>query len=137
MKNVSQQVAVAFKDRIAAVVGFLFGAAVPVGVFRTVHWDIPNGATALLWIVIVAGLLVSGKTVYEWGIQAFECRWKAIGFVGVLEVMMVLTPNLWLAGFFLGLLVIANGVAASVALTRKAPRKRRKRRKAVAAPVLA
>lgn len=129
MKNVAQQVECAFKDRLAASIGFLFGAAIPVGVFRTVHWDIPAGASPLLWIVVVAGLVVSAKTVYEWGNAAFGCRWKSIGFVGVLETMMVLTPSIWLAACFLALLVVANGVAASVALTRKEPAKRRRRRR--------
>lgn len=133
MKNVAQQVEMAFRDRLAASIGFLFGAAVPVGVFRTVHWDIPSGATSLLWIVVVAGLIVSAKTVYEWGTAAFECRWKALGFVGVLETMMVLTPSIWLASCFLALLVIANGVAASVALTRREEKKKKRKVRVVLA----
>lgn len=117
--NVVGQIKLAFRCPIAATIGFLFGAAIPCGVFRTVHWDL--NANHLLWLVVVGGLAVSAKTVYEWSYSAFGCRVKAIGFVLVLETMMVITPSLWLASTFLLLLVLANGIAASVALTKREP----------------
>lgn len=122
MRNVVDQVKAAFKCPVAATIGFLFGAAIPAGVFRTVHWDLHTNQ--LLWLVVIGGLAVSAKTVYEWSVEAFRCRVKAIGFVLVLETMMVMTPSVWLGCSFLALLILVNGISASVALTKKMPAKK-------------
>ena len=51
-----------------------------------------------------------------WAAEAFDDRWKALGFVVALETILVLACTEWLVDVALGLLVAINGIATACKL---------------------
>ena len=122
--SVVGQVKTAFarQNRLAAVIGAAAGAIVPIGIFSVAHLEVDWQAS--LWeqpkmLLVLFGLLYSAKTVYQWGHQAFDDKAKAVGFVVLLEGMMVCSSLRWLAAIALVYLSLINGIASGCQLTKK------------------
>lgn len=115
--DVVSQVTAAFTGHpLAALLGFAFGGMIPVITFWTIH--APDGVDSrpVLWVIAAGGLLYSAATVFDWARTVFGSWIKAGAFVCLTESAMALEHTAWIAYSVLGLLVLVNGVAASVAL---------------------
>lgn len=113
------------RNRAAFVIGAIVGAFVPVAVFALaghVMGEHHNPVTAwnestenrYLLVMIAAGCLFSAKSVFGWGLSAFAGdRFKALGYVALIEGAMIFSPFLWLrilAGcYLLAINAIATG----------------------------
>ena len=121
--GVVEQVRVAFspENRLATLSGFILGGFVPVGSFVVCHGELPGSDGWRHWALLVligGGLLFSAKSVWQWSAAAFADRWKASGFVVLVEGIMVLSSTVGLSYAALGLLVAINGIATGVILGR-------------------
>lgn len=67
--------------------------------------------------LVLGGLLFSAKTVFAWGALAFRDRWKAAGFVVLLEGVMITSSVPMLALTLLAILVAINGIATGCTLS--------------------
>ena len=105
-------------NRLAAVVGLLLGGFVPLAVYVVAHGE--SGAFAgheRAWALITGGLVYSAKTVFEWARLAFTSAFKSVGFVVLLEGVMVTSTTRWLALAALGYLIAINGAATACTLS--------------------
>ena len=68
------------------------------------------------WALITGGLVYSAKTVLDWARLAFSSTFKSVGFVVLLEGVMVTSTTRWLALAALGYLIAINGVATACTL---------------------
>ncbi len=125
--GVVRQVTLAFRRKalLATLIGFLLGGFVPVACYVVAHregasFDLAGGKSLGL---VIGGLAYSAKTVYEWSRLAFESAFKSIGFVVLLEGVMITSATPWLALTALGYLVVINGVATGCTLSLGARRK--------------
>jgi hypothetical protein len=104
-------------NRLAAAVGLLLGGFVPLAVYVLAHGE--SGAFSgheRAWALITGGLVYSAKTVFEWARLAFTSAFKSVGFVVLLEGVMVTSTTHWLALTALGYLIGINGVATACTL---------------------
>ena len=106
--------------RLGTFIGIAVGGSPPVGSFVICHQELPE-ATGWKWCVLAllafGGLLFSAKTVWQWAAAAFQDKWKATGFVLLMEGIMVWSQTPWLAFYALGMLVFINAVASGVTLS--------------------
>lgn len=130
--SVVDQVRHAFRpaNRLAAMIGAVFGGAIPVSIYLVAHQEAysftATYASAIemyqaqaKWLLVLGGLLFSAKTVFQWGRAGFQDGWKALGFVVILEGVMTTSSNYWLSIAVLVLLTAINGIAAGVVLSGK------------------
>jgi hypothetical protein len=108
----------------ATAMGFLLGGLVPLSTYMIVHYQIRGDVAWYLQpllLMVLGGLVFSAKTVYEWTAQAFNSRAKALGFVVLVEGILTLSSQEWLAITALAYLIAVNGIATGVrlALSRK------------------
>jgi len=70
------------------------------------------------WLLVAGGLLFSAKTVYAWTAAAFGDRLKALGFVALVEGVLLLSPSPAVAYVALAYLIVINalGTGARLAL---------------------
>jgi hypothetical protein len=111
------------RGRLGFVVGLLLGSFVPVATYVTTHSEIDLAQALYLQpavLIALGGLLFSAVTMYRWGIQAFHSKPKALGFVVLLEGVMVTAHTHPLALAALVLLSAINGVSTACNLE-KAP----------------
>jgi hypothetical protein len=104
-------------NRLAAFVGMLLGGFVPLAVYVVAHGE--SGSFTgheRAWALTAGGLLYSAKTVYEWARLAFASVAKSIGFVVLVEGVMVSSTTHWLALAALGYLILINGVGTACTL---------------------
>ena len=104
-------------NRLAALVGLLLGGFVPLAVYVVAHGE--SGTFTgheRAWALITGGLIYSAKTVFEWARLAFTSAFKSVGFVVLLEGVMVTSTTHWLALAALGYLIAINGVATACTL---------------------
>lgn len=105
---------------IAALLGALLGGFVPLAAYQTTHNDLHvQSARDLLTPlvpVVVACLLFSVRTVWQWGSGAFGEPMKAACLVVAIEGMMVFSPTAWLAQLALLYLICINAVATACIL---------------------
>ena len=118
--------AVARKNRLATLIGFLLGGFVPLAIYVVAHgasfaWSLDARGPVTL---VVGGLLYSAQTVYQWARLAFTHATKAVGFVVLLEGVMVTAQCHWLALAALTYLVVINGVATGCTLAIGVPLQR-------------
>jgi hypothetical protein len=122
--GVVKQIREAFTRRnsLGTTIGLLLGGFVPVGSFVLCHHELPHIESAWAWriiaLLVVGGLVFSAKTVWQWSASAVQDRWKATGFVLLVEGIMVWSHTPWLSYAALGVLVGINGVATGVTLSR-------------------
>lgn len=119
--GVVDQVRVAMrpKNRLAATLGALLGAFVPVAGYWLAHHEIdraaPLYAQTSVWLVL-GGLLYSCTSVYAWGRLAFGSAIKALGFCVLLEGVLVASSTTWLGVAALIYLAAINAVVAGTRL---------------------
>jgi hypothetical protein len=119
--GVVDQVRLALKarNRLAASLGAVLGGFVPIASYTLAHGEIdashPLYAQLPAWLVVGA-LLFSARSVYAWGRQAFGEAVKALGFVVLLEGVLVASQTPWLSCAALAILVAVNAVATAVGL---------------------
>lgn len=102
------------KNRLATLMGFLLGGIVPLASFVVAHYevDVTRPLYSQLGVLLVlGGLVYSAKTVYDWGKRAFKSPAKAMGFVILLEGVMIAADTSWLGIVALSYLIVINGVA--------------------------
>lgn len=108
------------KNRLATTLGFLLGGIVPMASYVLAHHEIsldrPIYAQLPSYLVL-GGLAYSAKTVYDWGKRAFTSGFKALGFVVLLEGVMVAASSGWLSVMALCYLIAINGVATGCNLS--------------------
>jgi hypothetical protein len=120
--GVVEQVRQAFRpaNRLATFVGFLLGGFVPLATYVVAHYehDLSRPLYAQLTTLLVfGGLFYSARTVFAWGNLAFRAPIKAIGFVVLIEGVMVSSATPWLRVAALAYLVMINGIATGVTLS--------------------
>ncbi len=101
------------QNRLATIIGCLLGGFVPAATWQLTHHE-PHDWRLL---IVAGGLLYSAITVYKWGLLAFGMRSKAIGFVAMLEGVMVMSSTVWLSLGALAILIGINAIATAVALS--------------------
>lgn len=120
--GVVDEVELAFsaRSRLATGLGFVLGGVIPIATYLEVHFDLdhtrPLHGQAATYM-IAGGLLFSAKTVFAWGRRAFRDPWKALGFVALLEGVMVTSDVHALATVLLAILVAINGIATGCVLS--------------------
>lgn len=124
--EVIEAVKVAFqrRNRLAAFWGFIKGGWAPIASFDIVHSQLPKttgNLNSALTVLVVGALLFSAPNVYEWCVAAFKSRAKALGFVVLIEGVMVFDQSVWLAYSALVLLIAINGIqsACNLAIRKK------------------
>jgi len=120
------QLRLATRSPGALVLGSALGGFVPVATYAVAHYGglVSNNAGVVTcapwtnpgWLLVVGGLSFSAKTVYMWGCSAFDDRFKATGFVGLVEGSLLLAPIPALAYVALGYLVLINAIATGCLL---------------------
>lgn len=118
------------KNRLAAIMGFMFGGIIPFATFMVAHFEVDHTGsvgsyfTQLMFYMVLGGLIVSAKTVYKWSKLAFNDGWKAFGFVVLAEGVMTMSHIQWLCITILAYLIVINGLASAcnLALGRKVAR---------------
>jgi hypothetical protein len=133
-RGVVRQVRLAFSrnNLLATCLGFLLGGFVPLASYVVAHYEVVASGSAkeILWALlsqkgtylVLGGLAYSAKTVFAWGRAAFHDSWKAIGFVVLLEGVMVTSSTHWLALASLAMLVGINGTATGCGLLPRSQR---------------
>lgn len=142
--SIIEQIRIAFKgsNRLAACVGTVFGAFIPLATFLVAHNQHPlNTDTVVTFYsyvniftaIVLGGLTYSAITVYQWAMAVTKMKPKAVGFVVLIETVMVVSKEPYLAYAALALLVTINGIATGTVLAldakkpverTQAPRKR-------------
>lgn len=115
--------ALAQRNRLATVIGFLLGGFVPIAIYVVAHREAGPLALSGSWALVSGGLLYSAQTVFQWARMAFANALKSVGFCVLLEGVMVTSETHWLALVALGYLVVINGVATGCVLSLGAPRR--------------
>jgi VIT1/CCC1 family predicted Fe2+/Mn2+ transporter len=117
--GVVAQVRTAFadKNRLATFAGFLLGGLVPMATFFVAHFEV-TGLLDPRALLVLGGLLFSAKTVYSWSRLAFQNASKALGFVVLVEGVMIFSATAWLSWVCLGYLVVINGIATGCLLSK-------------------
>ena len=106
-------------NRLAMIIGCIFGGFVPLAVYMLVHFELSFTGNWLLQpklFLVLGGLIYSAKTVVQWGKMAFRDTAKAIGFVALIEGVLVMSSTPWLSICALVLLVAVNAIATGVTL---------------------
>lgn len=125
----------AAESPLALTLGAALGGIVPASTYVVAHVGelvrVEGGGVVLAswhpgWLLVLGGLLFSGKTVYAWTAAAFEDRLKALGFVALVEGALLLSPSPALSYVALGYLVAINalGTGAALALRHRSDRAR-------------
>jgi hypothetical protein len=93
--------------RVAAAIAAAF---LPIASFVLAHIEAP--VNPALWVLVAAALLFSAPTLVQWAAKWCGGMYKAMGFAGLLEGVMVFShiPQLAYAG--LAILVLINGTNA-------------------------
>ena len=125
---------VALKHPVAALLGAAIGGIVPLATYNEAHRpELLANPFDPKWLFVFGGLLFSAKTVWKWGMVAFDDKWKATGFVLLLEGVMVFSSFSWLAQTALGYLVAINAIATGCQFALRDQARREASERAVAA----
>ena len=101
------------RNKLAAFIGILVGATIPVIIYRIAHHHV--SAEPALWMIVAGGLVFSGTSVYSWGLKLFGSWYKAGGFTVLLELTTVFIHG-WESYVALGVLISSNAVNMAHAL---------------------
>lgn len=129
-RGIVGQVRAAFAPhaRLATFIGAVLGGFVPVASWQLAHHEIDlfwptsfvEACTQWRVLLVLAGLVYSALTVYSWGRLAFRSKPKAVGFVVLLEGVLVGASTPWLNLGALGLLAAVNAIATGATLSEEA-----------------
>lgn len=104
---------------IATIAGALFGGFVPVAIWWLVHEDLAGNIWKPQLLLVLGGLAFSAKTVYQWCLLAFGCRYKAVGFTLLCEGVLTFAETPWLSLTALAYLVVMNAVATAATIAKR------------------
>lgn len=109
------------RNRLAAITGLLLGGFVPLASYWIAHNEVVGSGywMPVMISLVFGGLLYSAKTVYQWARVAFDCPWKAGGFVLLVEGVMIFSGTGWLGTVALSYLIGINAVASACVLAKK------------------
>lgn len=111
-RDVIGQIKLAFANPLPLIIGALLGALVPLATYTVGHAELEAaGWSSVPGAIVVGGCLFSAITVYKWGRRAFDCAFKALGFVVLSEGVMTFSHTPWLSVLVLSFLVAINAVA--------------------------
>lgn len=102
------------KHPLVTVLGCALGGFIPAATYVVAHYEAPQ--TPHLWLIVAAGLVFSPLTVWQQARGWFGCPYKAFGFVGVLEGVMVFSSTVALTLGALSILVVINGLSVGYSL---------------------
>ena len=113
-------------NRLATFLGFLLGGFVQLASYMVAHYEVTSGAP--LWsqravYLVLGGLAYSARTVWQWGVIAFRSAFKSVGFVVLLEGVMVTSHIAWLGVLALVYAVAINGIATACNLAPRVVRR--------------
>ncbi len=109
------------RNRLAAFTGVMLGGFVPLASYWIAHHEVVGAGywMPVMVTLVFGGLIYSAKTVYQWARVAFDCPWKAVGFVVLLEGTMIFSNTMWLGVTALSLLIGMNAIATGCTLAKK------------------
>lgn len=110
------------QNRLATALGFLLGGIVPLATYVVAHREIAPERPLygqLAAFLVLGGLVYSARTVYDWGKLAFRLSMKALGFVVLIEGVMISSHTEWLSITALAYLIAINGVATGCTLANR------------------
>lgn len=122
--EVVEAVKIAFnrRNRLAALWGLVKGGWAPLASYYVAHQELDGNYYQPLTLLVAGALLFSAPTVYEWCVAAFHSKVKAVGFVVLLEGVMVFSKLHWLAISAVFLLVAINGIQSACNLAIRKPK---------------
>lgn len=112
----------AWNNKLSALVGFTLGSFVPIATYFISHYEWMNNDGAvnnyysMFTLLVLGGLIYSITTVYGFVWKTLLSWYKAVGFVILIEGVMVISRQEWLSFWALGLLVLINGIGTAVNL---------------------
>jgi hypothetical protein len=109
------RIALARKQRLAATLGAVLGGSIPAATYTLAHHEWSEWLSVLT-VLIAGGLVFSAPNAWQWARSAFGCPWKALGFIVLLEGVMITSTIGWLGASALAVLVLINGVATGTRL---------------------
>jgi len=119
------------------------GAIVPVATYTFAHYSelltVRDGRTHYAewtepnWLILLGGLFFSARTVCHWAHQSFEDWPKSVGFVLIIEGVLMRSPIPELSYVALGYLVILNALGTGAVLALRDQRDRAARAAALTA----
>ena len=110
--GILSQIRTAREHPFAATMGALIGGVVPLGTYFVAHSGITHWMDYRVGMV-AGGLLFSCTTVVQWGRAAFDSWPKALGYVLLLESLLVASPYPWLGMLALAYLLGINATATA------------------------
>ena len=121
--SVIDQTRIAFSvSAIGACVGILIGSAVPLTTFMIAHHEWKEWWSIYSFLVF-GGLIFSAKTVFAWGKDAFRDSYKALGFILLIEGVMVFSNIHWINLLSLSILIGINAISTGANLVLKPQKK--------------
>ena len=112
------------RPALAAACAF-FGGMPPAFAYWITHYELRGaaGQWAFEWsaLAVPFALAYSVCTVYQWGSQAFDDRFKAVCLVATFELVMITSRTPWLALAALAGLVLVNAIATTSTLLAELP----------------
>jgi len=100
--------------RLAMLCGMVLGGFVPLATYILAHGEV--AADPRKWALVAGGLLFSATSVFEFGREAFRSILKALGFVVLIEGVMIWSSTEPLSLAALALLVAVNAIATGTNL---------------------
>jgi hypothetical protein len=117
--SVIDQTRIAFSvSAIGSVVGIVLGSAVPLTTFMIAHYEWKDW-WSIYSLLVIGGLAFSAKTVFKWGKDAFRDAYKALGFILLIEGVMVFSDIRWINLLSLSILIGINAVSTGANLVLK------------------
>jgi len=102
------------KNRTAFLLGSILGGVVPCAAYEVAHFEVKDNP--YMWVIVVACLVYSAKSVFEWANVAFRNCVKAAGFCVILEGVLTFSHCTILAYVVLAILVSINAICAGTGL---------------------
>lgn len=102
------------KNRYAMIGGAILGGFVPAASFEIARYEVQ--AEPMMYVLVTGALIYSAMSVFDFAKIAFKHPAKALGFVVLLEGVLVFAKNEYLSLAGLVLLVAINAIAAGNAL---------------------
>jgi hypothetical protein len=97
------------QNRLALAAGGILGGLIPIASYIIAHYE--ASATPVKWILVFAGMLYSGTSVYSWGSAAFHSQVKSLGFVVLIEGVSLFSNTFALSIAAVSVLVLINAAS--------------------------